>query len=89
MCPVEMLVYLTKPDFRPKRENSRVPFSTTQNSKSWVETLAQPFKSRYPHTNSPDRPSYISLKNSLREFDIKSKFFPCDDHFISSHNFFY
>ena len=45
-----------------------------------------PFKSQYPHTNSPNCSLYISLKNELREFDKRSKHFLLGDHFINSHN---
>ena len=35
----------------------------------------EPFKPRYPLTNSPNWSPYISLKNELREFDKRSKHF--------------
>ena len=41
----------------------------------------------YPHTNSPNWSLYISLKNELREFDKRSKYFFVGDHSINSHTF--
>ena len=41
----------------------------------------------YPHTNSPNWSLYISLKNKLREFDKRSKYFFVGDHSINSHTF--
>ena len=51
---------------------------------SWY--FAKPFKPRYPHTNSPNWSLYISLKNELREFDNRSRYFLLCDHFINSYN---
>ena len=44
------------------------------------------FKPQYLNTNSPNWSLYISLKNELREFDKRSKYFLLGDHFINSHN---
>ena len=43
--------------------------------KSCTAWHAQPFKSQYPHTNSPNWSPYISLKNYLREFGKRSNIF--------------
>ena len=48
--------------------------------------LIQPFKPQNPHSNSPNRSLYISLKKKLRESDKRSKHFLFSDHFINSHN---
>ena len=48
----------------------------------------QPFKPQYLHTNSPNWFLYISLKNELREFVKRSRYFYLGDHFIKSHNLF-
>ena len=48
--------------------------------------VGYPFKSQYPHTNSPNWSSYISLENELREFGKRSSYFLFGDHFINSHN---
>ena len=37
--------------------------------------IVNPFKSQYPHTNSPNRSPYISLKNYSREFGKRSNIF--------------
>ena len=42
-------------------------------------------KPQCPHTNSPNLSLYISLKNELREFDKRSRYFLSCDHFINSH----
>ena len=47
-----------------------------------------PFKPQYPHTNSPNCPPYISIKNTLREFVRRSKHFLLGDYFINSNNLF-
>ena len=49
-------------------------------------TVLKSFKPQYPHTNSPNWSLYISLKNELREFDKRSKYFLLGDHFPNSHN---
>ena len=38
------------------------------------------FKQQYPHTNSPNRSSYISCKKLLREFNKRSRHFLFGDH---------
>ena len=39
-------------------------------------------------TNSPAWFPYISFKKYLREFDERSKNFPCSDYFNNSHSLF-
>ena len=51
-----------------------------------VNTVYYPFKSQYPHTDSSNWSLYISLKNGLREFNERSRFFLIGDHFINSHS---
>ena len=43
---------------------------------------------KYPHTNSPDWFSYISLENKLRDFAKRSKQFPLGDHLNKSSWYF-
>ena len=52
----------------------------------YIRTNLKPFKPQYPQANSPNWSLYISLKNELREFDKRSKYFLFGDHFINSHN---
>ena len=47
-----------------------------------------PFQPQYPHANSLDWSSYISLNNKLREFGRRSKHFLLGDHIMNSHNYF-
>ena len=43
--------------------------------KTQIINFCSPFKSQYPHTNSPNWSPYISLKNYLREFGKRSNIF--------------
>ena len=51
-----------------------------------IPKAIEPFKPQYPQTNSPNWSLYIFLKNELREFDKRSKYFLLGDHLINSHN---
>ena len=61
-------------------------FSSFHFNCKYPGLCSYPFNSQYPHTNSPNWPLYITLKNELREFDKRSKYFLLGDHFINSHN---
>ena len=52
----------------------------------YISKDSYPFKPQYPQANSPNWSLYISLKNKLREFDKRSKYFLFGDHLINSHN---
>ena len=61
-------------------------FSSFHFNCKYSGLCSYPFNSQYPRTNSPNWPLYITLKNELREFDKRSKYFLLGDHFINSHN---
>ena len=47
-----------------------------------TNTIVNPFKSQYQHTNSPNWSPYISFKNQLREFNNRSRYFLFGDHLL-------
>ena len=59
---------------------------------NWVTSQNQALKLVNPLSpniriqNSPNWSPYMSLKNELREFDRRSRYFLFGDHIINSHN---